>query len=78
MTVFTSFTRASFFNMRADESSNFVSKIDYFVTILPYYSLCKMSKNGNTSPLFKMLFFKNIWIYLRLTFFAIFKSKIAV
>ena len=63
MTVFTSFTRASFLNMRADESSN-------FVTILPYYSLCKMSKNGSTSPLLKCCFFKNIWIYLRLNFFC--------
>ena len=26
-------------------------------------SLCKMSKNSNTSPLFKILFFSNIWIY---------------
>ena len=32
----------------------------------------------NTSPLFKILFFKNIWIYLRLIFFALFQSKIAV
>ena len=57
---------------------NFVPKIDHFVTILPHYSLCKMSKNGNTSPLFKILFFKNIWIYLRLIVVALFKSKIAV
>ena len=28
-----------------------------------------MSKNGNTSPLFKILTFKNIWIYSRLIFF---------
>ena len=47
---------------------NFVPKIDHFVTILRYYSLCKMSKNGITSPLFKILLFKNIWIYLRLIF----------
>ena len=70
MTVFMSFTRASFLNMRADQSSSwliiFVPKIDHFVTILHYYSLCKMSKDGDTSPLFKILFFKNIWIYLRL------------
>ena len=38
---------------------NFVPKIDHFVTILLHYSLCKMSKNDNTSPLFKILFFKN-------------------
>ena len=44
---------------------NFVPKIEHFVTILLYYSRCKMSKNGNTWPLFKILFFKNIWIYLR-------------
>ena len=31
---------------------------------------CKMSINGNTSPIFKILFFKNIWIYLRLIFFC--------
>ena len=47
-------------------------------TILPYYSLSKMSKNGNTLPLFKILFLKNIWIYLDWFFFALFKSKIAV
>ena len=46
--------------------------MDHFVTILPYYSLCKMSKNGNTSPLFKILLFKNVWIYLRLIFFALY------
>ena len=72
MTVFMSFTRASFLSMRADQSSSwliiFVPKIDHFVTILHYYSLCKMSKDGDTSPLFKILFFKNIWIYLRLIF----------
>ena len=71
MTVFTSFTRASFLNVRADQSSSWLIRIDHFVTILPYYSLCKMSKNGNTSPFFKSLFFKNIWIYLRLIFFAL-------
>ena len=49
---------------------NFVLKIDHFVTILPHYSLCKMSKNGNSSPLFKILFFKSIWIYLT-DFFAV-------
>ena len=37
-----------------------------------------MSENGNTSPRFKILFFKNIRIYLRRIFFALFKSKIAV
>ena len=41
MVVFTSFTRASFLNMRADQSSSSFPKS----TILPYYSLCKMSKN---------------------------------
>ena len=46
---------------------NFVPQIDHFVTILPYYGLCKMSKNGNSLPPFKILFLKNIWIYLRLT-----------
>ena len=59
ITVFTSFTRASFLNMRADQStSSWLTRIDHFVTILPYYSLCKMSKNGNTSPLFKIYFLK--------------------
>ena len=41
MTVFTSFTRASFLNMRMDQSSSWLirtefTKIDHFVTILPY------------------------------------------
>ena len=44
MTVFTFFSRASFLNMRADQLSSWLIKIDHFVTILPYYSLCKMSK----------------------------------
>ena len=61
------------FNMRTDQSS----RIDHFLTILPYYSFCKMSKNGNTSPLFKILFLKIIWIYLRLVILALFKSEIA-
>ena len=74
ITVLVSFTRASFLNMRR------ICHLVWFrtsfpkSTILPYFSLCKMSKNGNTSPLFK----KNIWISLRLMFFALFKSKIAL
>ena len=64
----TSYTRASFLIMRADQSSSWLIRIDHFVTILPYFSLCKMPKNDNTSPLFKILFFKNICIYLRLIF----------
>ena len=72
MTVFTSFTRASFLNMRADQSSSWLIRtsfpLDHFVTILPSYSLFKMSKHGNNSPLFKILFFRTIWIYLRLIF----------
>ena len=66
----TSYTRASFLNMRADQSSSWLIRIDHFVTILPYFSLCKMPENGNTSPLFKILFFKNICIYFRLIFFC--------
>ena len=70
MTVFTSFTRASFLNTLADHSSSWLIRTSFpKSTILPYYSLCKMSKNGNTSPLFKILFFKNIWIYIRLILF---------
>ena len=80
ITVFTSFTRVSFLNTQADQSSSWLIRIDHFVTILPYYNLCKMSKNGNTPPLFKILFFLK---YLDLFktdffFFALFKSKIAV
>ena len=70
MTVCSSSTRASFLNIRADQSPSWLIRIDHFVTILPYYSLCKMSKNGNTSSLFKILSFKNIWIYLRVIFFV--------
>ena len=36
MTVSTSITRASFLNMRADQSSSWLIMIDHFVTILPY------------------------------------------
>ena len=71
MTVFTTFTRASFLNMRADQSSTWLirtSSPNHFVIILPYYSLCKMSKNGNSSIIFKILFFKNIYVYLKLIF----------
>ena len=49
----TSYTRASFLNMRADQSS-----------ILRRF--------------LKFYFFKNVCIYLRLIFFAVSKSKIAV
>ena len=34
-----------------------VSLTYLLATILPYYSLCKISKNGNTSPIFNILFF---------------------
>ena len=57
ITVFTSFTRVSFLNTQADQSSSWLIRIDHFVTILPHYNLCKISKNGNTPPLFKILFF---------------------
>ena len=65
MTVFTSFTHASFLNLRADQlvDQNFVPKIDHFVTSLPYYSLYKMSKNGNTSPLFKKFLNKHLDLF---------------
>ena len=59
-------------------AQNFVPKIDHFVTILPYYSLCKVSKNGNTSPLYKILFFYKQLDLFKTYFFALFKSKIAV
>ena len=39
MTVFTSFTRASFLNMWADQSSSWLIRTSHFVTNLPYYSL---------------------------------------
>ena len=43
------FTRASFLNMRADQSSSWLIRTSFpKSTILSYYSLCKMSKNGNT------------------------------
>ena len=81
MTVFTSLTRASFLNMRADQWSswlirgsvvwlvdqNFVPKIDHFLTVLPYYSLCKMSKKGNTSTFFN--FFKEHLDLFKTNFF---------
>jgi len=45
MTVVTSFTRANFFNKRADQSSSRLIRTSFpKSTILPYYSLCKMSK----------------------------------
>ena len=45
----------------------------------PSIAFAKCPKiNANTSSLFRILFWKNIWIYLRLIFFALFKSKIAV
>ena len=78
MTVFTSFSRASFLNMRTDQSSSYLIRTSFPNSTILCYSLCKMSKNCSTSPLFKILFFKNIWIYFRLIVFALFKSKIAV
>ena len=54
---------------------NFVPQIDHFVTILPYYRLCKMSKNANTWPIFIILLFKNICIYLKLIFFCTVQIK---
>ena len=86
ITVVTSFTRASSLTYGRSVillvDKNFVLKIDHFVAILPQYSLCKMSKIGNTSLLFILfIYFFNIWVDLNLTFFfffAMFKSKIAV
>ena len=61
MIVFTSFTRASFVNMRLDQSSSWLITTSFLKsTILPYYSLVS----------FKYLdLFKN-------DFFALLKSKI--
>ena len=74
MKVFTSFTGASFFNMRADQSSSQLIR-----TLLPESTIekpfSKMSKDGNTSPFFTILFLKNIWIYLRLIFFRTVQIK---
>ena len=42
------------------------------------FCLCKVSKNGNTLPLFKILFFYKHLDLFKTTFFALFKSKIAV
>ena len=53
---------------------NFVPKIDHFVTILPYYSLCKMSKNGNTSPFLKVFFFKHLDLF-KTDFFCTVQNK---
>ena len=55
---------------------NFVPQIDHFVTILPYYRLCKMSKNANAWPIFIILFFKDIWIYFKLIFLHCSNQKI--
>ena len=49
LTIFAGITRASFLNMRADLSSSWLIRTNHFVIILPYDSLWKMSKNGNTS-----------------------------
>ena len=44
LTLFTSFTRASFLNMWADQSSSWLIRTSFpKSTILPFYSLCKMS-----------------------------------
>ena len=61
--VFTSFTRAR------------VPKIDHFVILLPHYSLCKMSNNGNISPLFKILFFKKYLDLFKTGFFCTVQIK---
>ena len=59
-TLLTSYTRANFLNMRADESASWLIRtpfpiVDHFVTIFPYYRRYKVSKNGNASPPFKIL-----------------------
>ena len=74
MIVFTSFTRASFLNMQADQSSSWLIRTSFPESTIKR-PFCKMSKNGNTSPFFKILFFKNIWIYLRLIFFRTVQIK---
>ena len=77
MTVFSSFTRASFLNMRADQSSSWLIRTSFpKSTILRHYSLCKMSKNGKTSPHF-IFIFEHCLDLFRTDFYALFKSKIA-
>ena len=67
-------------NMLADQSSSWLIRTSFpKSTILPYYSLCKMSKHGNTSPL--KFFFKYLDLFKTVLFsffFALFKSKVAV
>ena len=58
ITRFTSFTRASFLNMRADQSSSWLTRIDHFVTVCLTIAFAKCPKIGNTSPLFKICFLK--------------------
>ena len=71
MTVFTSFTCASFLSM--GQTSHLIgwwelhSKINHFVTSLPYYSLCKISKNGNYSSIF--IFFQFVFVFVFCVFF---------
>ena len=68
MVVFTSFARAS--SLTCGRISDLVGWSELrSQNILPYNSPCKMSKNGNTLQYYKILFLKNIWVYLRLVSF---------
>ena len=69
MIVFTSFSRASFFNMQLDQSSswlmNFVPNIDHIVIILPYcrrFSLSHQLQNHSTNKV-KNQRRKRRWIF---------------
>ena len=58
MTVFMSFTRASFLNMRADQSSRWLIRIKHFVTILPYLAFVKCPKMAILRHFLKFCFLK--------------------
>ena len=59
MTVFSSFTRASFLNMRADQSSS------WMVRNRPFCLAIAFANNQKWQYFATILFFNYIWIYLR-------------
>ena len=81
LTIFVGIIRASFLNMRADLSSSWLirTSVPKSIILKPFCLTIVFVKCPKMAiPRHFLKCFLNIWIYLRLILFALFKSKITV
>ena len=81
MKVFTSFTRVSFLNMRADQSSSWLTRTSFPKSTIfqPFFLTIAFAKCPKMAIIshFLNIFFKYLDLF-KTDFFALFKSKLAV